>query len=173
MQEQELGFSFIASLPSNTDPNHELKNASSLFSDLTVYTFIFTKVVLTLRELTRLAIDYNCCDYFANFQPEWQGLLYFAYMLVNMAAEMAYLGVDSFEGLLNYICGVIKYLAIFGALMLAINLAATALDYYYPHTLKKTQFQARSRLVTAEDIAECDQCSICLVEYTVGVDRII
>ena len=93
-------------------------------------------------------------------------------MLVNLAAELIYHKVDSLDGLLSYLFNVIIYIAIFGALMLATNLGATSLDYFFPYTPDKVQFEARSRLVTADDIAKCDQCSICLVEYKAGVDRI-
>ena len=93
-------------------------------------------------------------------------------MLVNLAAELIVHKVDSLDGLFSYLFSVINYIAIFGALILATNLGATSLDYFFPYTPDKVQFEARSRLVTADDIAKCDQCSICLVEYKAGVDRI-
>ena len=135
-----------------------------------VYLFNFTRIVFIF--LTKLSIDFNCYDYFSRFQPRWQGLLYTSYVLLNFAVEVILLEVDSLDGLASYFLSVTFYVATFGALLLATNFGAVALDQYFPYKPDVLSFEARSRLVNSDDIAACSQCSICLVEYKVGDDKI-
>ena len=54
-------------------------------------------------------------------------------MLLNFAVEVILLNIDSLGGLASYLQSVTLYVAIFGALLLAINFGAETLDYYFPY----------------------------------------
>ena len=96
-----------------------------------VYLFNFTRIVVIF--LTKLSIDFNCQDYVDRQQPEIHGLLTTSYLLLNIAFWVFLLEINTLYGLASYLLSATFFVAIYLALLLALDFGAVALDHYFPY----------------------------------------